>query len=262
VSAATQVSIVNRALLKIGQNTLVSSISPPDNTQAASVAAQLFGPTFEALARQAHWNCLRNQVTLSLIMAAQGTPENPTGNSLTLPPQPWLYGYELPSDCLMVRSLLPFYPTINTGTPQTTFNNAAPSCPPNGWQIPFQVAFYSDSGGNPGQVILTNLEFAQAIYTTSVSNPSIWDSQFQEAMVASLAAEFVPALNLNMALMQTQLRIAESVIMAARVSDGNEGVHCQDHTPDWITTRGGASWRDYSGQYGNCQGAPWGGWGG
>lgn len=238
---ASQVDITNRALLSIGAKAQVSSVNPSDGSTEADAAAVLFTPTFEALARSARWNCLRKQITLSLLAAAKGTPENPNGTSLPLPPTPWLYSYAYPADCLAMRSLVPSFPAALGGAPQTSYGNSAGTCLPGGGQIPFAVAYAQDAGGNPIQVVLTNQSQAQAIYTVNQPNPVIWDSQFQAAMVASLAAYFVPALSLNLSLMQMSVKSAEQIIAQARTSDGNEGVTVMDHNPDWMRARGGES---------------------
>lgn len=256
---ATQVNICNRSLLSIGARAQISSVSPSDGSTEADAAAILFTPTFEALARSAQWNCLRKQATLSVIQAAMGTPENPLGTSLPLPPSPWQYAYAYPSDCLNLRFLVPSLPSSGVGVPLTSYNNAAPLMMPSGGQIPFAVAYSTDTAGNPLQIVLTNQSQAQAVYTVNQPNPIIWDSQFQEAMVASLAAYFVPALALNLALMQAQIKRAEMMIAQARISDGNEGVTVMDHVPDWLAARGGEV-RNYGGGWsglGNYSSMAW-----
>jgi hypothetical protein len=259
---ADLVSVTNRALLSIGARAQVSSIAPSDGSTEADAASVLFTPTFEALGRAAHWNCLRKQATLSLLAAATGTPENPSGTSLPLPPTPWLYQYSYPSDCLNMRFIVPSLPAGVGGVPPaTTINNAAMTCLPGNSQIPFAVAYATDVAGNPIITILTNQSQAQAVYTVNQPNPIIWDSLFQEAMVASLAAYFVPALSLNIALMKAQIERAEGMIVRARVADGNEGVTVMDHLPDWMRARGGEygwGW-GFGGsfQYGGCVSMCW-----
>lgn len=238
--AATDVSITNRSLLSIGARAQVSSINPSDGSTEGDAAATLFVPTFEALARSANWNCLRQQITLSLLAAAQGTPENPQGTSLPIPPTPWLYQYAYPSDCLKIRYIQCSLPVpVGGSVPNTTFNNAAPINIPTQSQIPFVVAYSTDSANNPITVVLTNQSQAQAVYTVNQPNPVIWDSLFQEGMVSSLAAYFVPALSLNLPLMQASVQRAERIIAQARTADGNEGVTSMDHYPDWMIARGG-----------------------
>ena len=108
-------------------------------------------------------------------------------------------------------------------------------------QIPFRVAYSTDMNNNPIQTILTNQMQAQLVYTVNQPNPQIWDSQFQAAMVASLAAYLVPGLALNIDLAKLQAGIAQKMIENARIRDGDEGTTSQDHIPDWITARNAGS---------------------
>ncbi len=235
MTSAAVLSIVNRSLLSVGARAQVQSLQEVSTeAQAASV---LFTPTFQQLARSAPWNCLRKQAVLSLLAAAQGTPENPTGIP-PLPPQPWLYQYALPSDSLQVRFLIPTFPNPQVGNvPPTTASISADGTYFGNGQIPYEVAYATDVNNNPIQVILTNLSQAQAVYTVDAPFPEIWDSLFQAAMVASLAAYFVPALSLNMPLMQASIKSAEAMIAQARVRDGNESVITQNREADWMRAR-------------------------
>ena len=236
---ADQLSIANRSLLMVGARSQVSSINPSDGSAEANAISVLYTPTFEALARTAQWNCLTRQQTLSLLAAAEGTPENPGGLSLPLPPSPWLYSYAYPSDCLDVRYIVPSLPSNEGGAvPATTINNAAGAWIPSGGQIPYSVTTDNNST-SPRLVILTNQDQAQAVYTQNQPNPATWDSLFQAAMVASLGAFLVPALSLSFPLMQLAIKTAEGAIAQARTADGNEGVTTMDHLPDWMRARAG-----------------------
>lgn len=238
---ADQISIANRALLSVGARAQISSLNPSDGSVEADAISILWTPTFEALARAAQWNCLTRQVTLSLLAAAQGTPENSEGDSLPIPPTPYLYQYAYPSNCLDVRYVVPSLPSNEGGTvPATTINNAAGAWIPSQGQIPYVVSTVSTVNGSPVNVILTNQDQAQVVYTLNQPNPAGWDSLFQSAMVASLGAYLVPALTLDLSLMQLSISTAEKAIMQARVADGNEGVTTMDHLPDWMRARAGA----------------------
>lgn len=239
MATGSTISICNRALLAIGSQSQISSFN--EGSAAADAAATLFTPTCEAFARTAPWNCLRKQDSLTLLAAAEGTPENPTGDDYPEPPTPWLYQYAVPSDCLQVRFIAPSLPASIAGTPLFSVNTGAPTWLPNQGQIPFVVAYATDSVNQPLNVILTNQSQAQAVYTVNQPNPQVWDSLFQAGMVASLAAWFVPALSLHMPLMDRQIKLAEDIIELARTRDGNEGVTSMDHVPDFIRARQGAS---------------------
>lgn len=260
---ASQIDIANRALLSIGARTQISSISPSDGSAASDAVTVLFTPTFEALARSARWNCLRKQAPLSLLAAAQGTPENPLGTSLPLPPTPWLYQYAMPSDSLAARFLVPSLPSAVGQTPaETTYSNSAATWLPGQGQIPFVVAYDTDASGNPIEILLCNQDQAQLVYTVNQPNPTIWDSQFQAAMVASLAAYLVPALALNLPLMQASIATANRVIQQARIADGNEGVTVMDHLPDWMRARRGeagygSDWAGFSPFLYGCSDMVW-----
>ena len=236
-ASATTVSLSNRALLMVGARAQVSSLT--EGSQESDAISTLFVPTFEALARTANWNCLRQQAVLSLLAAAAGTPENQDGTTLPLPPSPWLYQYAVPSNSLEIRSILPSLTSSQTGqVPMTTVSNAAPTLiPGQRFEIPFAVAYATNSSDDPINVVLTNQTQAQAIYTVNQPNPVVWDSLFEAAFVASLAAYLVPALSLNLELMAMQIRTAESQIASARVRDGDEGTTVVDHVPDWIRAR-------------------------
>lgn len=237
----TQLDVANRALLAIGARAQISSLNPSDGSEEANAISVLWQPTFESLGRAAHWNCLTRQVTLSLLQAAQGTPENPSGTAYPIPPTPWLYAYAYPSDCLDMRFIVPSLPMSEGGTtPATTINNASGTWLPSGGQIPFAVTTVTTPNGAPIVVILTNQDQAQAVFTVNQPNPAAWDSLFQAAMVASLGAFLVPALNLSMPLMQICIGQAERAIAIARAADGNEGVTSMDHLPDWMKARAGA----------------------
>lgn len=236
------VSVCNRALLSIGARAKISSLS--EGSTESDACNILFQTTFEALARSAAWNCLRNQGALTLIAAAQGTPENLDGTTLPLPPVPWLYQYAYPSLCLDIRYLLPSLPnsTPSGTTPLTTASNTNTPWVPTPYQVPFVVAYATDSSNSPIITVLTNLTQAVAVYTVNQPNPSIWDSLFSQAMVSSLAAYLVPALSLNIPLMQMSIKTAEAAILQARVRDGDEGSTSQDHVPDWIRARNSGGW--------------------
>lgn len=236
-----QLDIANRALLSIGARVQISSLNPSDGSAEANAVSTLWTPTFEALARAAHWNVFRKQIILSLVAAAAGTTENPSGTLFITPPTPWTYAYAYPSDCLAIRYIVPSLPSGAAGSiPQTTINNgAALFFPNNEGQIDYAISTFQDATNNTIIVVLTNQSQAQAVYTANYPNPALWDSQFQAAMVSSLGAYLVPALSLSIPLMQLSIATAEKIIAQARARDGNEGVTVMDHVPDFIRARTG-----------------------
>jgi hypothetical protein len=241
MASQNQISVCNLALLSIGARAQVSSITPSDGSTQADACSTLFTFVFQQLARTAKWGCLNKQLSLSLIQAAQGTPENPSGTSLPLPQQPWLYAYLYPPDCLLMRSVMPPVVTSGSSENQTSLSNNVTPQIPGQYQIPYATGYSTDTSGNALEVVLTNQENAVANYTVDQENPASWDSLFTAAYVASLAAYLVPALSLNPPLMQQQIAIAEKMIGLARGMDGNETPIIQNTPPDWIQSRMGAT---------------------
>ena len=241
MSSQNQISVCNLALLSIGARASVSNITPSDGSTQADACATLFNFVFDQLARTARWGCLNKQITLTLIQAAQGTPENPAGTTLPLPQQPWSYGYLYPPDCLLMREIYPPVITSGSSINQTSLSNSVTPVLPGTFQIPYATGYSTDSYGNPLEVVLTNQENAVANYIVNQPNPASWDSLFTSAYVASLAAYLVPALSLDTPLMQYQIKIAESMIATARAMDANENTYTQNHVPGWIRARAGAT---------------------
>lgn len=242
MASGSILTVANRSLGSIGARSTIASLN--ESSQEAKQVNVFFQSTFESLARSAKWNCLKKQASLSLIASAPGTPTNPSGLITPYPPNPWLYSYLVPSDSLFIRQLIPPRPVLqNTGgVPIFPTNNYVGSaCGYGNRQIPYEVAYGADSSGNALPIINTNLGGALGIYTVNQPNPQFWDSLFQQAMVASLAAFLVPALSLDKALMQMQIGIANKLIEQARAADGNEVPVSQDREASWISARNGES---------------------
>lgn len=236
------------ALSQVSARAQVQSINPSDGTAAGDACSLLYQPTVDAYARAAHWNALRFQSgapgstfppPLQILKAAVGTPEQMANPTLAAPPQAWLYEYALPNDCLKARFLVPLLTSQTTSPPLTSAGGLLlPAVMPN-IAVPFTIAVDLDASGNEMQVILTNLQQAQLVYTRRLTNIGLWDSQFTMGAKAALAVWLAPALNGSVTLANAAMGIAKNMLDAARVSDGNEGPQTQDHVPDWISIRGG-----------------------
>lgn len=253
----SDIDMCNRSLAQAGAREQIIDFN--EGSVSSINCNLLYQPTFAQLARTAHWNCLRTGPTpLTLLKAAQGTPENQSGTVLPIPPQPWLYEYLLPPDCLMVRFLQPtFLPQVGSVPIFPTPSALAPTLMPR-QEIPFVVSTDLVTGQRT-KVILTNLSLAQIVYTLNEPNPDFWDSQFQAAYVASLAAFLIPPLNLNMALLNMQTKIADGIIAEARSADANEGVISQNREAEWIVARGAGEYigNGYGCSYPNYIGMSW-----
>jgi len=237
------VDVANMALDNIGAGLSITSLAPPLPLPNAAVVARHYQPKIDALFRAAHWNCARRQVALTVLRAASGTPENPTGSG-PQPPRPWLYEYAYPSDCLAVRFLLPDPPAVLNGTAPIFPGNigAIQGClPAEGWKFVVGIDSDPNKPNDPAaqiKVILTDLQYADAVYTARIANPDLWDPHFLQAGTATLGAWLVNPVSMNREILKDQVQIASMILNQARISDGNEGFESVDHLPDWMRVRG------------------------
>lgn len=235
-----EVDLANRALLSIGTRSSIASLTE-DSTEARQVSL-VFATLRDELLRMAPWGCAKNTATLALLKSAPGTPENPTSSNIwtkAFPPPPWAYEYSYPEDCLRACYIIPqlvswaLSEVPITPVTATTYTNFQ-----GGPAVVFNIAIDQDADGNDMRVILTNQQDAILTYVKRVTDPNVWDPQFQEAFVAALAARLVFSLTGDKGLANIKIGEANTYISLARGGDGNEGLTINNVTPDWLRVRG------------------------
>lgn len=224
--AATE--ICNRALSLIGTRSQIQSLTE------ASKEARECSLWYDTLRRQAlravHWGFARAQTNLSLL----GQLDQNTS------PWPWSFKYTYPASCCAVRYLLPPTPPQNAGvvvTPRGTLSmpfNWNQASPVNR----FIIANDLDQYNQQRRVVLSNVCEAQVVYTIDVTDTSLMDDLFQDAITHMLAARIVMQLTGKTSMINTWVGAALGAIDKARAADGNEAMPSTDHTPDWIAVRG------------------------
>lgn len=264
--------ICNQALDAIGSEVTLGDIQ--EGSREAQVLLRAYSQCLRQLQRAAHWDFCRKQAPMTLLADATGQ----TAEVGTLVQIPWTYCYAYPTDCLKMRFVPQNYANVNPGTPPG--NIAISTTVPLTTQgqpainrmriIPSRFTVgtdfnYPPPAGTPYDevqgvaptactVVLSNVKFAQGVYTAFMPYPSLWDSLFRSALVAYLASEVALALTkdkkFGLELRDRQIMVAKDKIMQARVTDGNEGWYSSDIPVDWMNTRNIRS------GYGN-----WGGWG-
>lgn len=218
----SQVEIANMALDLIGTRSTIASLT--ENSVEAAAVSRHWSNALDCVLRACHWNFARKQISLTLLK--DGTQ----GQSV---PTPWLYEYAYPTDCVLLRYLMPLIQTspttvVGTASPMTAYG------PP----VPFVLSSDNDANGNPIQVILTNQPQAQAVYTWRNTLTTMFDAQFVNALSAYLGSRICKALTGDMAMMKAAFEIASELTIKAQASNGNEGLTVIDSTPDWMRVRG------------------------
>jgi hypothetical protein len=147
---ASQVEIMNLALYYLGTSEQIQS--PDENSKAAIVLSFLFPFCVETtLAEAVLWPF----ATKRLALADLGTP-----------PSDWGYRYRYPTDCLRARNIV-----RADGQDRPV--------------IPYEIA-WDESGG---RVILTHEAQAVLRFTARITNPSVFDPEFIEALAWQLAVK-------------------------------------------------------------------------
>lgn len=240
----TDTSICNRALAHIGTRSQIASLT--ENSPEARACNMFYEETRNEVLSMAYWNFANKTATLSVLKVAPGTPGAASTNATvwnnTFPPPPWLYEYAYPDDCIQMMRILAQFDTGFTGVP--IFTTATSIFPANfvgyGPAVPYKVSTDTPPGqssGPPTNVILTNQYQAIAVYTQLITNPALFSGQFVEALSCAIAAKISMQLTGDKALMNSMYQLANTNIVAARQSDGNEGLTIIDQQASWIECR-------------------------
>jgi hypothetical protein len=241
----TPVNLCNLALAEMGSRKFINSFS---DTTAEAIVANIFWPSkIQMMLRAANWDFARAQATLTLYKQAILSTGEP---SPTPPPQPFLFEYIYPTDCLKVRFVLPTVNVTGVTPPLTTAPGVVPFVGPAPTAIPFVIGTDKDAQGNPIKVLLTNLPAAQCIYTRDLSGyPDQWDMLFTSGATALLGAYFINALARNAAQYQAAVAMSKSIIDEARMANGNEAINDIDREASWVRARrtGGNPWGTHYG---------------
>lgn len=224
---SSQVEIANMALDLIGTRSTISSFT--EGSAEANAVSRHWSNAVDAILRSAHWNFARKQVALAVLKDATQGQATPT---------PWLYEYSYPSDCVLMRSIMPMIQIspVTPGTPAGTSPVAALGNP-----VKFLTGTDLDFNGNPINVILTNQPQAIGVYTFRNTNTGMWDPLFVQAMAAYLGARICLALTGDKNTQRMALAEAQQYSLDAQKKNGDEGLTIIDGTPDWMRVRGYAS---------------------
>jgi hypothetical protein len=222
----SEVQIANMALDVIGTRSTIASLT--EGSTEANAIARHWDNALDSVLRAAHWNFARKQINLALLLDG-------TQSGVTVP-MPWLYEYAYPSDCVLMRYLMPLIQVQPISIPGSASPVAAYGPP-----VRFQIGTDTDANGNPQNVLLTNQQQALGVYTFRNTNTAMWDPLFVQAMSAYLGARIAIALTGDKNTARMALQMAQAYSIDAQRQNGNEGLTIIDNQPDWIRVRGYAS---------------------
>lgn len=102
----------------------------------------------------------------------------------------------------------------------------------------FNLTFPSPPAKVDQRAIVTNQEFATAVYLRRVTDPNVMDDNFVEAWVKLLSARLALQLTGDVAIANNKINECNAYIDAARAVAANESLTVNNVTPDWIRARG------------------------
>ncbi len=178
----------------------LSSIASMTEASAEAIQCNMhFDNARDFVLRDYTWNFATKRVTL----AESGT---------ITPPAEWAYAYSVPSDCLWARQIV-------VGSPMP-------------------AAEFALEVVGTGRVLYTNESPAILQYTARISETTLFDPMFIEALAWKMAAQICMPMTRDKSLMQMAMNMYVNNLAQAQRADANEG---QPETPsnaDWIEVRG------------------------
>lgn len=196
---SSEVTISNLALGHLGDRATVSSLSPPEGSAQAQHCAQFYPLARNSTLEDFDWSFARTRVTLAPLLVD--------------PPPTWLYGYELPADCVSARSII---------TPGQTGDNG-------------DAAFEIE-----GTALYTDVETAVLKYTQLITDPNRYSPLFVDALSWRLASYLAgPVLKGETGSKAgvACFNVYRGLISEARVKDANRSNYKSDHVVAWINAR-------------------------
>lgn len=209
MSASSTTEIANLALAAIGHNEQISNLDT-DTSTAADILRLQYPLRRKALLRAHPWNFAIRRATLAQLAAT--------------PNHKWAHQYTLPVDCLRV---------LTTSWEEQGYNSRDPYMSAGMWDI----------GGTPYRIedskLLCNETGVSIEYVADVTDPTLFDAMFTDALVYHLAAAICMPLTSNSAAMERLYQLAERKLSDARVHDAQEGTPREIvDSNHWIHVRG------------------------
>ncbi len=229
--------LCNLAMQDIGKRSTISDLN--ENSNEARACKIAVDEVRQKLIAAAPWSFCKTAARLAVLKAAPGTPENASaiqGNWDSSMPQPgWLYAYAMPSDCLKLRYLLTDPAVSGDAPPLFPYGGSVTGPIMN--PVTFSLGIDRNEDDEQIRIVSTNARGAIAIYSADVPDPDLWDSDFREAYVASLAVKLSFTLTGDKALVGNLMKVAQVKVSEALVTDANSSLTVYDSLASGLWAR-------------------------
>lgn len=172
--------------------------------------------TYEAKKCRLYWNTCRSFVLKDHLwsFAKKRATLALTGTA----PDGWTYQYKYPSDCIKADRIYDAF------DPQDL----------KGKRIDFEVA--SNPAGT-GKVIWTDQADAQLVYGTDVTDPAMWEPDFDNALSLYMGHKLAIAIMNSAKRSKELLDLYYATMDTAQVNNTREGTKNVDYEADWVGDR-------------------------
>ncbi|HDG7970536.1 TPA: hypothetical protein ACQ8NQ_002984 [Klebsiella pneumoniae] len=200
---ASVINICNIALARIGNSRTINSLT--EKTKEAYTCNLFYESMRDAVLADNDWNFAMSRVVLA---------------DLGAPAPGWLFRYQYPTDCARIAAILPKWFT--------------------GSHIVLQDKPVFEVGSNEdgtGRVIHTNESQAVLLYVKSITDPTMFDALFADALSWRMAAEIAMPIAANASLGQQAMANYQQVLTAAMQRSLDEAHEPQQAMSDLASAR-------------------------
>lgn len=199
---AADVDVCNLALQKLGA-TRIASIT--ENSRNGRSCNTCYANVRDKELRKYRWKFAHKQVVLAPLTTA--------------PPFDYLYGFQLPSDCL--RVILRNDNDLD-------------------WKIMGQVIYTNSMHTTavlPTGQTVASTPTLELTYIARITDPNAWDPCFLDAVAARMAYQMCEEITQSNTKKQDMLKMYDDAIADARLTDSFEVVPEEEPTDTWITAQ-------------------------
>jgi hypothetical protein len=218
----TLIELYNLALARIAISKLVTS--PTDSK--AEVLNVFYPNCRDRVLEEFPWGFAQRHAALALAASATDDPVPQWAGR-------WAYGFAVPSDAVVVRSVT-WPPSVTTAgsalSPPEEFESRAGLLR---GRIPFEL----EEDGAGAKLILTNLPDAVAVYTFRQTDVTRFPPSFASALAWLLASEVAAALSLSDGVREKAVREYESALSRATANDANHRQDAPEPDSEFVTAR-------------------------
>lgn len=199
--ADSKVEIWNLALGHVHDGKSVKSVT--EKSFEADQCRLFYDISLNAALRAHNWNFAKKR----LVLAQVGTA-----------PSGWEFQYAYPSDCIKAVRI------HNIADPKND------KLPP----LKFDVA---QNTGGAGKVIWTDVDKAELVYTSFISDTTLFDSQFDMIISYYLASKIAMPITADRNRVNDMIALYRFELGIGKAADANENHEQKDNNPSWLTAR-------------------------